>query len=120
MTKEVSLDLLKLIVKAIDDKNGHDMIVFDQRGHSILSDYNIIVSGRSDRQVLAIAKAVSDIAHDEGLNVSVEGKSAAHWILVDLGDIIVHIFDPEARENYQLEKLWMDSSQVDVSDWLAS
>lgn len=119
MTENVeTINFLETIVKAIDEKNGHDILAFDRRGQSILSDFNIVVSGHSNRQMLAIAQAIVQAAEEEGKEASIEGKSGARWVLVDLGDIIVHIFEPEARDLYQLENLWIDSELVDLSDWL--
>lgn len=117
---EVSVDTLAVIIQAIEDKNGHDLAIYDRRGQSILSDYEIVVSGNSNRQMTAIANAVVQVAEELNLNASIEGKNGGYWILVDLGDVIVHIFDPEARETYQLEKLWLDTDQIEPVDLLES
>lgn len=112
-------ELLKEIIKAVDDKNARDILLYDMRGHSILSDYNIIVHGNSERQISAIAQGIEEKAKELGLEASIEGKNGARWVLVDLGDIIVHVFDAEEREKYQLESLWMESNTIDISEWVS-
>ena len=79
----------------------------DLRGKSSIGDYMIIASGRSSRQVTAISeKLVDNVKKDFGLPSKVEGKNAGDWVLIDTGDVIVHVFRPEVREFYQLEKMW--------------
>ena len=80
----------------------------DLRGRSSVADYMVICSGRSSRQVAAIADKLADRLKEElSLTVRIEGKDQGDWVLIDAGDVIVHVFRPEVREFYQLEKMWM-------------
>ena len=79
-----------------------------QKGKSEMADYMVIASGRSSRQVTAIADHLVDhLKQDHGVPSRVEGKDAGDWVLIDAGDVIVHVFRPEVREFYQLEKMWL-------------
>ena len=100
--------LLKLILTSLDDDKAEDVLSIDLRGKSELADHMVIASGRSTRQVASIADNLTDRVK-VGLNVSsrLEGKQAADWVLIDCGDVIVHVFRPEVREFYQLEKMWL-------------
>lgn len=80
----------------------------DLRGKSAIGDHMVICSGRSSRQVGAIAeKLVDRLKHDLDRAARIEGKEAGDWVLIDTGDVIVHVFRPEVREFYQLEKMWL-------------
>ena len=70
------------------------------------ADRFIVASGRSDRQIKALSQAVSEVAHQYGLPAKVEGLEAMEWLLVDMGDVVIHLFLPEVRESFQLERLW--------------
>lgn len=79
----------------------------------------MICSGRNNRQIQAIVEDVAEEAHKHQINVkNVEGKEGANWVLIDLGEVIVHVFNEEEREFYNLEKLWSDAPLVDLSDWV--
>ena len=83
----------------------------DLRGKSSIGDYMVVCSGRSTRQVSAIAEKLADrLKSDFGRLSKIEGKDTGDWVLVDTGDIIVHIFRPEVREFYQLEKMWQPNA----------
>ncbi len=94
------------LIEALEDKKAQDILVIDVRGRCDFADRFILASGRSDRQLKALAQSVGEVAHQFGLPSRVEGLEAAEWLLVDLGDIIVHLFLPDARESFQLERLW--------------
>ncbi len=94
------------LIEALEDKKATDVLVIDVRGRCDFADRLILASGRSDRQLKALAQSVGEVAHRYGLPSRVEGLEAAEWLLVDLGDIIIHLFLPEARESFQLERLW--------------
>lgn len=80
----------------------------DLRGKSTVADYMVIASGRSSRQTTAIAeKLVDRLKTAEGRSSKVEGKEAGDWVLIDTGEVIVHVFRPEVRDFYQLEKMWL-------------
>lgn len=100
-------ELIDTTLKALDDIKAIDVIVFEVSKLTSISDYMIIASGKSKRQVAALADKVIETAKENGVKpLGVEGKTEGEWVLVDLGDIIVHIMYPETREYYQLEKLW--------------
>ena len=99
--------LLDRILTSLKNDKAEDIVQIDLRGKSSIGDYMIIASGRSSRQVTAISeKLVDNIKKDFGRSSKVEGKNAGDWILIDTGDVIVHVFRPEVREFYQLEKMW--------------
>ena len=99
--------LLDRILTSLKNDTAEDIVQIDLRGKSSIGDYMIIASGRSSRQVTAISeKLVDNIKKDFGRSSKVEGKNAGDWVLIDTGDVIVHVFRPEVREFYQLEKMW--------------
>ena len=109
--KTTSELLLARILTSLNNDKAEDIVQIDLRGKSSIGDYMIIASGRSSRQVSAISeKLVDNIKQDFGRSSKVEGKSAGDWVLIDTGDIIVHVFRPEVREFYQLEKMWHPTS----------
>jgi ribosome-associated protein len=115
-SKESSLDgneLARTIVQIAADKKAEDIIMLDIRGLSIIADYFVICTGTSDRQVRAIAKDIDEQLGKRGLNaVHIEGMTDAHWVLLDYGSVIVHVFDPATRDYYRLEKLWAEAPRV--------
>ncbi len=99
--------LLAAVLKSLDDDKGEDVVQINLRGKSEMGDYMVIASGRSTRQVTAMAEKLADkIKQDFGIISKTEGKDTGDWVLIDTGDVIVHIFRPEVREFYQLEKMW--------------
>ena len=94
------------LIEALEDKKAQDVLVIDVRGRCDFADRFILASGRSNRQLKALAQSVSVVAHQYDFSAKIEGTEAAEWLLVDLGDIIVHLFLPEVRESFQLERLW--------------
>ncbi|WP_338088464.1 ribosome silencing factor [Nosocomiicoccus ampullae] len=109
-----SKTLLDLAVESVDGKRAEDIRVFDVRESSTIADYILICHGTSDRQVKAIARALEDLAEDKELNVSVEGAREGQWILIDLGDVVAHIFTKVEREYYNLERLYYDGEAVEL------
>ncbi|MHC8522618.1 ribosome silencing factor [Rossellomorea sp. H39__3] len=107
--------LLELAYKAADDKRGEDIVVLDMKGVSLIADYFLICHGNSDKQVQAIARELKDTAEENGHTVRrLEGFDQARWILVDLGDVVAHVFHKDERGYYNLERLWGDASLVEV------
>ena len=103
--------LLARILTSLKNDKAEDIVQIDMRGRSSIGDYMIIASGRSSRQVSAISEKLMDkIKQDLGRISKVEGKDAGDWVLIDIDDVIVHIFRPEVREFYQLEKMWQPIS----------
>ena len=109
--------LVKLAVKALEEKKASDITVLDIRGLSIVADYFIIASGDNIRQTAALYDSVEETLGRAGFEMrQSEGKSAANWILMDYNDVIIHIFDKENRLFYNIERIWKDGKKiVDVS-----
>ncbi|WP_369414330.1 ribosome silencing factor [Albidovulum sediminis] len=109
MSSEVSSDsLLARILASLDDDKAEDVVTIDLRGRSSVADYMVICSGRSSRQVAAIAEKLTErLKQDLGRTCKIEGKDQGDWVLIDASDVIVHVFRPEVRDFYQLEKMWM-------------
>ncbi len=100
-------DLRNIIVKALEDMKAEDVQVIDIRGKSSFADAMVVASGTSQRHVASLADAVVFALKQSGYeHVPTEGKEGSDWVLVDVGDIIVHLFRPEVRERYNLEKMW--------------
>ena len=98
---------LALVRKSLDDDKAEDVVVIDLKGKSAFADYMVIATGRSNRQVIAIADHLAERLKQAGHGyVPVEGKQGGDWVLVDAGDVVVHIFRPEPRAFYALEKMW--------------
>jgi len=107
--------VMDAVVAAAEEKKAHDIVALDLRGVSLVADYFVICSGNSDTQVLAISTEIRKLANKLGLHVrGVEGENAARWVLIDLGDVVVHIFHREEREYYNIEKIWSDAKVVDL------
>lgn len=108
---EITSDaLLARILSSLDDDKAEDVVTIDLRGRSSVADYMVVCSGRSSRQVAAIAeKLIERLKADLGRTCKVEGKEQGDWVLIDATDVVVHVFRPEVREFYQLEKMWMPS-----------
>ena len=99
---------LERIVTALDDSKAEETVQIDLRGRSALADHMVICSGRSARHVGAIAEALSEALKPIlGRAPRAEGLEQGEWVLIDAGDVIVHVFQPEIRSFYQLEKMWM-------------
>ncbi len=107
--QDVSSETLRdLILTSLDENKAEDVVQIDLRGKSSMGDYMVIASGRSSRQVGAMAeKLVATLKADLGRLSRVEGKDTGDWVLIDTGDVIVHLFRPEVRDFYQLEKMWL-------------
>lgn len=99
--------ILKIAAAACDDKRAEDILALDMEGISLVADYFLICHGNSDKQVQAIAREIKDQAEENDIQVKkMEGFDEARWVLVDLGDVIVHVFHKDERSYYNLEKLW--------------
>ena len=110
-------DILTTVAKAADSKRGEDIIALNMKGISLIADYFLICHGNSDRQVQAIAREIQEKAQENGYEVKrMEGFDSARWILVDLGDVVAHIFHKDERVFYNLERLWGDAPQLDVPE----
>ncbi|CAK0753892.1 ribosomal silencing factor RsfS [Gammaproteobacteria bacterium] len=99
--------LKDLAVDALDDLKGKEIKVLDVRGNSTITDFMVMASGSSDRQVKGLANHLVHKAKEKGIQpLGVEGERVGEWILVDLGDVVVHVMQPHVRAFYNLEKLW--------------
>ncbi|WML59668.1 ribosome silencing factor [Neobacillus sp. PS2-9] len=114
-------DLLKMAVKAADDKRAEDILALNMKGISLIADYFIICHGNSDKQVQAIAREIKEKAQESGYDVKrMEGFDEARWVLIDLGDVVAHVFHREERSYYNLERLWGDAPLEDIHSELNS
>jgi len=103
-----SEELLKIAQDVLDDRKGQNIVTMDVRGKTSFTDYMVLVTGTSDRQLKSLCSYVEEKAKEHGFKVlGTEGDLGSDWILLDLGDVIVHAMTAQAREYYQLEKLWM-------------
>ena len=91
---------------SLDDDKAENIVALDIAGRTAMADWMVIASGRSTRQVAAMADHLLEKLKEAGHRASSEGKSVGDWVLVDAGDVIVHVFRPEIRELYQLERMW--------------
>ena len=106
-----SEQVLAAVLASVDDDKAEDIVQIDLRGRSDVADYMVICSGRSSRQVAAISEKLADRLKEQfHLSAKMEGKETGDWVLIDTGDVIVHVFRPEVREFYQLEKMWLPGS----------
>ena len=107
--------ILATVLKSLEVDKAEDVVQIDLRGKSQIGDFMVICSGRSVRQVSAISEKLKDRLKEElGILSKLEGKETGDWVLVDTGDVIIHIFRPEVRDFYSLEKMWV-KKQEDVS-----
>jgi ribosome-associated protein len=108
--------LLTIITAALDEAKAEEVVAIDIKGKSSIGDFMVIASGRSDRHVGAIADQLHRKLKEAGRgNVRVEGQPQCDWVLIDVGDIVVHVFRPEVREFYNLEKMWSAERPADPS-----
>lgn len=108
--------LKDFIVSSLDSDKGVDIQTIDLSGQSALADYIIVVSGTSSRHVVSMAEKLCERLHARGTGgIRTEGMAQANWVVVDAGDVIIHLFRPEVREFYNIEKMWsMDDMGGDV------
>ena len=115
------MQLHDLAIKSIDDDKGQDIVSIPLAGKTSLADYMIVASGTSSRQVSAMAQKLSERIKKQGVTCRIEGMTNADWVLIDAGDVIIHLFRPEVRNFYNLERMWAfdedglleDSSQIE-------
>ncbi len=106
-------ELLELIVNTLESDKAEDIVQIDLRGRSSIGDFMVVCSGRSSRQVSALSqKLVERIKHETGRLSKIEGRDTGDWVLIDTGDVVVHVFRPEVREFYQLEKMWVQGGSA--------
>ena len=112
-----SKEMAKLVCTALEEKKAEDIKVINIEEVSVLADFFIIASGTNRNQVQAMADNVEEILGKEGINPKqIEGYQTANWVLLDYGDVIVHVFDEENRLFYDLERIWRDGKSVEVEE----
>lgn len=109
------LRIAKLAVQAAEDKKGHRAVILDIQGLSVIADYFVITSGLSEQQVQSIALGIKETLEEHGEPIrGMEGYEQGRWILVDVGDVVIHIFHRDERDFYGLERLWGDAKTVEA------
>lgn len=112
-----SKEMARIAYNALSDKKGEDIKIIDITGISVLADYFIIANGNSDSQVNALVDNVEEELHKAGYPLKQrEGQASGSWVLLDFGDIIVHVFDRENRLFYNLERIWKDGKDISVEE----
>ncbi|MDO5705079.1 MAG: ribosome silencing factor [Paracoccus sp. (in: a-proteobacteria)] len=105
--------ILARVLSSLEDDKAEDIVTIDLRGRSAMADHMVIASGRNARQVATIAEKLAErFKEATGRTPRIEGKDAGDWVLIDTDDVIVHVFRPEVRDFYQLEKMWMPSDAL--------
>lgn len=113
------MDKLKTIVQTLDNKLAKDIVVLDMSLNSPVCDYFVIATASNERLMQSLKDYVEEECDKKGYFVkNIEGRKNSKWLLMDYQDIIVHIFDPEERKNYNIEKLWSDQPTINVEDLL--
>ncbi|PAV28995.1 ribosome silencing factor [Virgibacillus profundi] len=108
-------EIIQFVAEACDDKRAEDIVVLDMNEVSLVADYFLICHGSNERQVQAISRGIKQAMDEKDLPVKrIEGFDQARWILVDLGDIVCHIFHRDERSYYNLERLWGDAVHVSL------
>ena len=103
-----------LCAQSAEDHKGKDILVLDLRGLTPIFDFFVIATGTSRRHIHTLAEEIDAAMHTQGqARLSIQGYEASRWIVQDYGDVVVHVFDPDAREYYALEDLWADAPRVD-------
>lgn len=109
-------DILRVAVRAADEKKAENIVALNMKGISLVADYFMICHGNSEKQVQAIAREIKEKAEEQQIPVKrLEGFDEAKWVLVDLGDVVVHVFHKDDRAYYNLERLWGDAPLEDVA-----
>lgn len=117
MEKDKSMEMAKLAIEALEDKKAEDIHVIDISEVSVIADYFIIAGGSNRSQIQALCDNVEEKLGRAGNAVrQIEGYDTANWILMDFGDVIIHIFDKENRLLYDLERIWRDGKQIEVDE----
>ncbi|MEP9365808.1 ribosome silencing factor [Xanthobacter sp. VNH20] len=106
-------EVLALVTAQLDDDKSEDIVSIDLRGKTSIADYMVVASGRSQRHVGGIAEHLIEALKAAGVrDVRVEGQPACDWVLIDAGDVIIHIFQPEVRSFYSIEKMWSGTARA--------
>jgi ribosome-associated protein len=110
-----AIELVNIAARAADSKQGEDLVALDVSGPLPLTDIFLLVTGRNERNVLAIAAEIEDKLNEDGVKtLRREGRQEGRWVLLDFGDIVVHVFHEEDRLYYSLERLWKDCPAISL------
>lgn len=105
-----SEELLNIAVDATENKKAEDIVSLNMKGISDMTDYFVICHGNNERQVQSIARAVKEVAYEQAIDVKrMEGYQSARWVLIDLADVVIHVFHKDERNYYNIEKLYQDA-----------
>ena len=119
MAKLEQKKMIEIIIKALDSKRAEDIRLIGIKDLTIVADYFIIANGTSSTQTKALADEVEFQLKQQGTEpIRTEGYQGANWIVLDYGDIVVHVFYKETRDFYNLERLWQDGEQIDISEYI--
>ena len=111
--KEIAL----LVAGTVEEKKAHDIVILDIQGLSIIADYFVICHGNSETQVQSIVTEVKEKLGHSGIEIrGIEGYDNARWVLVDIGDVILHVFHRDEREFYKIERVWGDADTVQIAE----
>lgn len=110
--ENISDKILKIITDTLENNKAEDMTVIDLSGKTSIAEYMVVASGTSQRHVASLAEKVFEELKKAGYKSSMEGEEKADWVLIDAFDVIVHIFKPEVREFYNLEKMWQSAANL--------
>jgi ribosome-associated protein len=105
-------EILRMVLVRLDDMKAEDTLTIDLRDKSTVGDYMVVSSGRSARHVGSVADRIVEDLHKAGVRAHVEGVPNCDWVLIDAGEVIVHVFRPEVRDFYNLEKMWAPSTKA--------
>ena len=112
VVRDSATETLKLVLSRLDDMKAEETVTIDLRGKSAFSDYMVVTTGRANRHVGAIAENVAKGLKEAGQKkLHVEGMANCDWVLIDTGEVILHVFRPEVREFYNIERLWAQNPQ---------
>lgn len=112
---ETSFDELNAIAQVIFDKKGSNILAIDARNVSTMADYFIVAEGTVDRHIQSICSAIYDLRKElRQVPLNIEGQKEGNWIVIDYGDIVIHLFTPELREKYNIESLWREGKIIDL------
>lgn len=109
--------LARLVVQAAEEKKAENIVVIDISNLTVIAEYFVICHGNNERQVQAIMNEIREKVHQHGYHVhGIEGADEGRWVLVDLGDVVVHVFHREERDFYNIERLWADAPRVSFEE----
>ncbi|HOF87259.1 MAG TPA: ribosome silencing factor [Armatimonadota bacterium] len=112
-----SLDVTRFVTTTLMEKKALELVALDLRGLTIIADFFVVATGASAPHLRALVEAVQETAKRQGITgVRAEGEEASGWVLLDLGEVVVHLFNPEQREFYKLERLWADAERLPLPE----